>query len=185
MLSHLNRCEDCYLTWEQLSVSVTQSNQDAQQPKVAQIEPQKYPINCFNTAGSWRLTVLYLALICLVIGIVVNTLVTSCTNFQCDPSIAAVTTIDSKTLLWSINQLPIPWKDQTIELSSSTYTVPAIAFGAGLWSARNALMNSNDPLPNQLAFEPTINWQESKLRDYYALGRLDARRMGACQCQVC
>ncbi len=172
MLSHLNRCEECYLTWEQLSISVIQENPGTHQPKVEQAATHQWNITYRNTGDSWRSTVPYLILIAFVIGLFVNMLVTSLKNISSDPSFAVATTIDAKTLSQSINQLPVPWKDQTVELNNSTYTVPAKAFGAGIWSARNTLMNSNDPFPAQLAQKPTIDWQNSKWRDYYAFGRL-------------
>jgi hypothetical protein len=171
ILSHLNRCEDCYLTWEQLSVSVMQDNLDTYQPKVELPESHPSAVNCLNIGDSWQSTVLYLVLLLLAIGLIVNMLVISNTSMRNDRSTAAAT-IDAKTLSRSINQLPVPWKDQTFELNSSTYTVPAKAFGGGIWSARNALMNLNDPLPAQLVLEPTIHWQNSKWSNYYAFGQL-------------
>ncbi len=169
MLSHVNQCEDCYFTWEQTSIFLAQNNT----PVVEQHTAKKAGVlkrlkSWFDSGFSWQIAVPGIALASLAIALVVN-LPDSYKSGYSDQSIAA-TTLDADTLAHVINQLPVPWKDQTFGFNKSAFTAPAKALGVGIWNARKSLMNSDDPLPVQLVSEPAINWRDSEYHDYYAFG---------------
>ncbi len=170
ILSHLNRCEICYLTWEQLNIHVAQS-----QPYTRRLHNAGYhqrSRNGFNSDFSWRKVFPGLVFVSLLIALVVNILVTSYKEIDVDTPMASAAILDAGTLATSINQLPVPWNNQPFELNDSTYAHPVKAFGVGIWSARNALMNEADSIPTLLVSHPTIDWQASQWRDYYTLGQL-------------
>ncbi len=179
MLSHINGCEDCYMTWETLSVFL------AQNQTIMETSPQK-SVNkdsliqrfgeWFNSGFSWQTAVPGLALASLAIAVVVNVPHSLYKTTNTDPSVIAATTLDADSLSNSIAQLPVPWQDQAFGFSKTTHSNQAKAVGVGIWTARNTLMNSNDPLPDQLVSQPVVDWQTSESRDYFAFGQwaLDA-----------
>ena len=117
MLSHLNRCEDCYLLWEQLGGEIEQDCIKA----TKQHQPDKVGFfqrleNWFNMGISWQTAVPGLAL---AIVLVVNLMDTSKQDAFSDPSLAVVR-LDAEMLASSLNQFPAPWKDQTFGFSKST-----------------------------------------------------------------
>ena len=174
MLSHINECEDCYLTWESLSVFLVQNKvQTVEHNNADQVGFFQRLMDWFNSDFSWRIAVPGLALASLAIALVVNMPFTLYKNATTNPAMVAATTIDADKLANSINQLPVPWKDQTLGFNKSAYTKQAKAIGVGIWNARSALMNSDDPLPSQLE---TDDGQDSEYHDYYAFGQwtLDA-----------
>lgn len=177
MLSHINGCEDCYLTWETLSVFLAQNTvQAVKHNNTDQAGLFQRLVNWFNSDFSWHIAVPGLALASLAIALVVNMPFTLYKNAITNPAMVAATTLDADKLADSINQLPVPWKDQTFGFNQSAYTKQAKAVGVGIWNARGALMNSDAPLPSQLGTEYPIDWQDSDCRDYYAFGQwtLDA-----------
>jgi hypothetical protein len=177
MLSHINGCEDCYLTWETLSVFLAQNTvRTVEHNNTDQAGFFQRLMDWFNSDFSWKVAAPGLALASLAITLVVNMPFTLYKNATTNPSVVAATTIDADKLANSINQLPVPWKDPTFGFNKSAYTKQAKAFGVGIWNARRALMNSDDPLPSQLETESPIDWQDSECRDYYAFGQwtLDA-----------
>ncbi len=177
MLSHINGCEDCYLTWETLSVFLAQNTvRTVEHNNTDQAGFFQRLMDWFNSDFSWKVAAPGLALASLAIALVVNMPFTLYKNATTNPSVVAATTIDADKLANSINQLPVPWKDPTFGFNKSAYTKQAKAFGVGIWNARRALMNSDDPLPSQLETESPIDWQDSECRDYYAFGQwtLDA-----------
>lgn len=169
MLSHINQCEDCYFTWEQTSVFLAQNNAPVVEQHTAnKVGFLKRLENWLNSGASWKTAVSGIALASLAIALVVN-LPDNYKSGYLDQSVVA-TTLDADTLAHVINQLPVPWKNQTFGFNNSAYTAPAKAIGVGIWNARKSLMNSDDPLPVQLVSEPAINWRDSEYHDYYAFG---------------
>lgn len=171
MLSHLNQCQDCYLTWEQVGLYMAQNND----PVVNHHKTEKLGFiqrfeSWLNSVVSWQTAVPGLALASVAIALIVNLPDASYQDVYSDPSMVVVT-LDADTLTRNINQLPAPWKNQTFGFAKSTYTTPAKAVGAGIWSARSTLMNSQVPLPAQLVSDPAIDWQDSEWQDYYAFGK--------------
>ncbi len=169
MLSHLNRCEDCYLLWEQLgSVTELNSVKAIKQHKIEKVGFFQQFENWLDSGVSWQTAVPGLALAIL---LVVNMSDSSKQKIYSDPSMPVVK-LDAETLAFSINQLPVPWNDQTFGFNKSTFTTPAKAVGVGIWSAKSILLNSQHPLPAQLVSDPAIDWQDSKWQDYYTFGKL-------------
>ncbi len=172
MLSHLNRCELCYLTWEQLSFPEGQNNLHVtQQHKAKKVELRKYSMDESNSDCSWQKIMTGLVFALLLIALV-TMLANSYKTMTTDSSMASAATLDAGTLTTSINQFPIPWKNQPYALHGLTYALPVKAFGVGTWNARNALLNEKEPLPAHLVSQPTIDWHASQWRDYYTLGHL-------------
>ena len=168
MLSHFNRCEDCYLLWEQLGVGLEHNSAKAiKQHNTDKVGFFQKIENWLNSGVSWQMAVPGLALAIL---LVVNMSDTSKQNIYSDPAMAVVR-LDTETLALSLNQLPVPWKDQTFGFSKSTYPIPAKAVGAGIWSAKSTFLNSDKPLPAQLVSDPAIDWQNSEWLDYYVFGQ--------------
>ena len=168
MLSHLNRCEDCYLLWEQLGGEIAQDCIKA----TKQHQPDKVGFfqrleNWFNMGISWQTAVPGLVL---AIVLVVNLTDTSKKDAYSDSPMAVVR-LDAEMLASSINQFPVPWKDQNFGFSKSTYTSPAKAVGVGIWNAKNTFLNTQHPLPNQLVSDFAIDWQNSEWQDYYTFGK--------------
>jgi hypothetical protein len=171
MLAHLNRCEDCYFTWEQLGPFVALKDvKNLQQNDIEKTEFFQHFENWCNSWISWQTVVPGLALASLAIALVVQIPNSPDQDSYSAPSMAAVT-LDADALANSINQLPAPWKNQTFGFTKSTYSASAKAIGAGIWNARRTLLNSKDPLPIELVSEPEIDWQDSEWHDYYAFGK--------------
>lgn len=170
MLSHLNQCQDCYLVWELVGDHIAQDNVQVVKQHTAEKSAFIQRIeNWLNSVASWQTAIPGLALASVTIALIVNLPDASYQDVYSDPSM--VVTLDADTLSRNINQLPAPWKNQTFGFAKSTYTTPAKAVGAGIWSARSTLMNSQDSLPAQLVSEPAIDWQDSEWHDYYAFGK--------------
>ncbi len=171
MLAHLNRCEDCYFTWEQLGTFVVQQDEQVLEQHNGKKAGFFQHFESWCTSwGSWQTIIPALALASLAIALVIQLPDTPDQDIYSAPSMAAVT-LDADALANSINQLPVPWKSQTFGFTKSNYSTSAKAIGAGIWSARKTLLNSKDPLPAELVSEPAINWQDSEWRDYYAFGK--------------
>jgi hypothetical protein len=171
MLSHLNQCEDCYVVWEQLGIYAVEENAQAVKQKKAEktgfIQRLK---NWYNDRPIWNAAIPGIALASLTVVLMVNRPDSPNQGMTVDPSIA-VAALDADMLGDSISQYPLPWESSTFGFFNSTYTAPVKAVGAGLWNARNELINSKAPLPSQLASEPEIDWKNSEWRDYYAFGQ--------------
>jgi hypothetical protein len=178
MLSHLNGCEDCYLTWETLSVFLAQNNvQAAQQDRVDRVDRVgivQRLTNWFNSKPLWQTAVPGMALASLAVALVIN-MPSTLYNNSMTPSVVA-TTVDAGKLANSIHQMPVPWEQQTFGFNQSAYTTQVKAVGVGIWNASSALMSLTDPLPTQLDTDSPIDWQGSEYHNYYAFGQwtLDA-----------
>lgn len=189
MLSHLNRCEDCYLVWEQLGAYSAQENVLTEENVMAQenvktqenvqvVKPPKVKNtgliqrfeNCFNAKFFWQTAASGLAVASLALALIVN-LPDSPDQAGYSDLAMAVATVDADVLARSIEQLAAPWENQTFGFNNASYTIPAKAVGAGIWNARSTLLNVQDPLPVELHSEPAIVWQDSQWYDYYALGQ--------------
>lgn len=168
MLAHFNRCEDCYLLWEQLGAALEHDSVKAiKQHKADNVGSLQQFENWLNSGISWQVAVPGLALAIL---LVVNMSDISNQNIYSDPAMAVVR-LDDEKLISSINQLPVPWEDQTFGFSKSTYPIPTKAVGAGIWNAKSTFLNSEKPLPAQLVSDPAIDWQDSEWLDYYVFGQ--------------
>ncbi len=179
MLSHINSCEDCYLTWESSSIFLIQQSSKAvsQRQDSEKIGLFQRLGDWFNSGVSWQTAVSGMALASLAIALVVNMPQSLFKSVDSDPTaIVAAITIDNNTLSQSINQLPVPWIDQTFGFNSQDYSEPVKAIGAGLWQVRNALLDLNEPLPNRLSSKGVVDWRESQYGEYFAFGQwaLDA-----------
>ena len=171
MLSHLNQCEDCYLVWEQLGLFLAKENTHVvEQPKAEKTGFIQHLKKWYCDKSLWTTAVPSFALASLAIVLVLNQSNTSYKEISSDPSIV-VAELDENIIADSINQLPTPWESPTFGFSKSTYTIPVKAVGTGIWNIRNTLINSKDPLPNQLVSELAIDWQNSEWRDFYAFGQ--------------
>ncbi|HFD12130.1 MAG TPA: hypothetical protein ENJ32_06650 [Crenotrichaceae bacterium] len=180
MLSHVNSCEDCYQTWETLSVFMAQHQQNKkasqQQNIIAKAGFLQRLGEWFNSGFSWQTALPGIALASLAIALVVNIPHSLYKSTITNPSVVAATTLDADTLAQSIQQLPVPWEHQALGFSKTSYSVPAKAVGAGIWSARNALMSSTDSLPDPLVITPEVDLQNSPYSKYFEFGQwtLDA-----------
>ncbi|MEE9425937.1 MAG: hypothetical protein V3V18_13330 [Methylococcales bacterium] len=173
MLSHLNRCEICYLTWEQLNISVVQDNlQTIKKNKADKVWFHRRSKRRGNSSSSLQKKSPWLVLVSLLITFAVYMFVTSFLTITSDPSMDTATTFDVDVLASNIDQLPVPWKNQLSGPDSSAYSLPAKAFGTGIWSAKNELLGANQLLPAQLVSLSTIDWQGSQWSIYHAFGRL-------------
>lgn len=174
LLAHMSHCDDCYLTWETLSVFLAENQSDVEATQQQDLKKPGFFHRLgewFNNGFSWQIALPGLALASLAIALVINIPHALYKSTRTDPAVVAATTMDADTLARSINRLPVPWENQTFGFSNTVYSSPVKAVGAGIWSARNALMNLKDPLPKQLDTEPAVNWKQSDFRDYYTFGQ--------------
>ncbi|MCH9696891.1 MAG: hypothetical protein K0U68_02195 [Gammaproteobacteria bacterium] len=176
MLSHINHCEECYITWESLSVFLAQHAETVHEAKQQSHTTGSTSVlqkisDWFSSGFSWQIAAPGLALASLAMAVVINMPDTLYTINNPNASVVAAATLDADTLAKNIDQLSLPWESETYGFSHSGYSNAAKAFGAGLWFSRNQLMDAENQLPTALLSNPKINWQSSDYQDYYALGQ--------------
>ncbi len=170
ILSHINRCEDCYFVWEQVGVYAKQDSEQAvKQHEAEKIGVVQHVESWFKAGFFWQTAATGLALATLAIVFVVNQPDMPYQNSETNSSMVAVE-LEADVLAKSINQFSDPWENQTFGFTKSTYATSVKAVGAGIWNAKSKMKNLKIPLPAQLVSEPAIEWQNSEWHNYYAFG---------------
>ena len=173
MLAHLDRCPACRQHWLEVADLV---DADAAEPVKALSTGERWGSlvrqGIESLFSPWKLA-LASAAAAAIVGLAVVVSVAPDIGRQVDAQYAVK--VDYAGELARLAQgMPLPWQSAALGFGETDASLPARAFGAGVWIGRAALVGgaqAQAPLPPPLAAPGAHPWPATAWSDYYQFGR--------------
>ncbi|HHJ38535.1 MAG: hypothetical protein AXA67_08210 [Methylothermaceae bacteria B42] len=170
MLTHLNRCEDCYRLWVETSLLLHEEAPESAATTPSQVK-EKRP-SLWDKMRGWLpaapVLVPALAGAALTVAVVAVLVNRPDSQLQQPTLIALIENHPGAEKLAA--QLPEPWEGTPLAFDSESYSAAERAIAAGIWETKHRLADGQAPLPGILEGDLT-QWRQADLKPYYQLGQ--------------
>lgn len=168
LLAHLDRCPQCYHHWLEIGAYL----QEATPATKSRLQPLAAFRERLNFAFAYRRLAISIAAALALVSIVVLWPSTPDLHQRVSHQFTLLSTQGATRPPLVKGDLPLPWEGVALGFNEAATTPARQAFGAGLWSGRQALlMDRTGVLPEALSPPAGRSWADSDWKPYYEFGR--------------